>query len=79
MVTAKVTVGLLQHINVSNQQVAHLKLAQCYVSIMYLPILPKKGGVGGGEGNIPNAVNLLSSINNLLYSLLVIALLLVTI
>lgn len=42
MVTAKVTVGILQHINVSNQQVAHLKLAQCYVSIMYLPILPKK-------------------------------------
>lgn len=43
------------------------------------PHSPKKGGVGGGEGNFPNAVNLLSSINNLLYSLLVIALLLVTI
>ena len=43
------------------------------------PDSPKKGGVGGGEGNIPNAMNLLSSINNLLYSLLVIALLLVTI
>ena len=33
MVTAKVTVGILQHINVSNQQVVHLRLAQCYVPI----------------------------------------------
>jgi len=43
------------------------------------PDFPKKGGVGGGGGNFPNAVNLLSSINNLLYSLLVIAVFLVTI
>ena len=48
MVTAQVTVGILQHINVSYQQVVHLKLAQCYLSIMYLPHSLKTGGVGGG-------------------------------
>ena len=80
MVTAQVTVGILQHINVLYQQVVHLKLAQCYLSIMYLPHSLKTGGVGGGGGwNFPNSVNLLSSINNLLYSLLVISMLLVTI
>lgn len=48
MVTAQVTVGILQHINVSYQQVVHAKLAQCYLSIMYLSHSLKTGGVGGG-------------------------------
>lgn len=52
MVTAQVTVGILQHINVLYQQVVHLKLAQCYLSIMYLPHSLKTGGVGGGGGGI---------------------------
>ena len=79
MVTAKVTVGILQHINVSNQQVVHLRLAQCYVPITVSQLSQRMRWGGGGSLHFPNAVNLLSSINNLLYSLLLIAVFLVTI
>ena len=48
MVTAKVTVVILQHINVSNQQVVHLRLAQCYVPIT-VSQLSQRMRWGGGR------------------------------
>lgn len=37
---------ILQHINISNQYIIHLKFMQCFVSL-YL----NKAGWGGGENN----------------------------